>query len=151
MKKNLSLLLLFLMVSLVQAKSPDLSDMSEEEKQVTGINKLTAEELNALNDWLKNKQAVIDREVRKRNAGFENRRQGSERRTFKARLEKMHEDKLGNTFYELDNGQIWKRISSGSIFLKKDGRQLVTIEPAMFGSWTLQGDGNRSVKVKRIK
>ncbi len=87
----------------------------------------------------------------RRNAGFEARRQGTERREIRARLEKKYDDKLGDTYYELDNGQVWKRISSGSIFLKKDGRQLVTIEPAMMGSWLLKGDGNRGVKVKRIK
>lgn len=151
MKKKLTLLIIVLMISVVQAKSPDLSEMTEEEKQITGLNKLTSEELNALSDWIKNKQASIDREIRKRNAGFESRRQGAERGNIQARLEKMYEDKLGETYYELDNGQIWKRVSTGSIFLKKDGRQLVTIEPAMFGSWSMRGDGNRSVKVKRIK
>lgn len=151
MKKKLSFLLLTLMFSVALAKSPDLSEMTEEEKQITGLNKLTSDELNALSDWIKNKQASIDREIRKRNAGFENRRLESERGEVKARVEKMYEDKLGETYYELDNGQIWKRVSAGSIFLKKDGRQLVTIEPAMFGSWMMRGDGNRSVKVKRIK
>ncbi|MEZ5470451.1 MAG: hypothetical protein R3E90_01600 [Marinicella sp.] len=151
MIKKLSLLLLTFTLSLTQAKSPDLTKMTEDEKLVTGLSKLTPEELNALSDWLKNEQMNIDREIRKRNAGFESRTQGSERRTFQARLEKMYDDKLGDTYYELDNGQIWKRISAGSIFLKKDGRQLVSIEPAMLGSWTMSGDGNRSVKVKRIK
>ncbi|TDR19597.1 hypothetical protein [Marinicella litoralis] len=151
MIKKLTLLLMILMFSLAQAKSPDLSVMTDEEKQLTGLNKLSAEELNALSDWIKNKQAEIDREIRQRNAGFEQRRQVSEKREIKARLEKTYNDKLGDTYYELDNGQIWKRISSGSIFIKKDGRHLVTIEPAMMGSWLLRGDGNKSVKVKRIK
>lgn len=151
MIKKLCLLSLMFSLSAVVAKTPDLSEMTEDEKQVTGLNKLTADELNALNDWLKNKQRIINREIRQRNAGFESRRQGTERRTIQARLEKSYDDKLGNTFYELDNGQIWKRISSGSVFIKKDGRQLVTIEPQMMGSWSLKGDGNRSVKVQRIK
>jgi hypothetical protein len=125
--------------------------MTDAEKQSTGINKLSADELQALSNWLKNKQTVIDREMRKRDAGFEARRQGSERGEFKARLEKTYDDTLGATYYELDNGQIWKSISSGSIFLKKDGRQLVTIEPGMMGSWQIKGDSNSSVKVKRIK
>lgn len=133
------------------AKSPKLSDMTAEEKELTGLNKLSDDELNALSQWLRNEQLKIDRKIKERNAGFEARRQGTERRTIKARLEKMYDDKLGVTYYELDNGQIWKRASSGSIFLKKDGRQLVTIEPAMMGSWEIRGDSNRSVKVKRIK
>lgn len=125
--------------------------MTAEEKQLTGLDKLSEDELNALNAWLKNEQLKIDRKIRERNAGFEARRQGVDRRTVKARLEKTYKDKIGDTFYELDNGQIWKSASSGSIFLKKDGRQLITIEPALMGSWEIRGDSNRSVKVKRIK
>lgn len=139
------------MFSLAQAKSPDLSSMTDEEKQVTGLNKLSPEELNALSDWIKNKQVIIDRETRQKNAGFEARIQSESRREVKAMLEKTYSDKLGDTYYELDNGQIWKRVSAGSIFMKKDGRQLITIEPAMMGSWLMKGDGNRGVKVKRIK
>jgi len=81
---------------------------------------------------------------RKRNAGFETRRQTTERREIRAQLEKQYNDTLGDTYYELDNGQIWKRISTA-------GRQLVTIEPAMMDSWQMKGDSNRSIKVKRIK
>ncbi|VAW43799.1 hypothetical protein MNBD_GAMMA02-1273 [hydrothermal vent metagenome] len=151
MTKKLFLLFLLSTGSVVIAKSPDLSQMTEEEKQLTGLNKLSTDELNALSQWINNKQANIDREIRKRNAGFEARRQTTERREIRAQLEKKYDDTLGDTYYELDNGQIWKRISTGSVFLKKGGRQLVTIEPAMMGSWLMKGDGNRGVKVKRIK
>lgn len=151
MTKKLFLFSALIFCSLAMAKSPDLSEMTAEEKQLTGLNKLSADELNALDDWIKNKQAIIDREIRKRNAGFEARRQDSDRGEIKARLEKTYDDKLGNTFYELDNGQIWKRVSSGSVFIKSGGRNLVTIEPKMMGSYSLRVDGNRSVKVKRVK
>ncbi|WP_223789890.1 hypothetical protein [Marinicella meishanensis] len=151
MTKKLFFLTQLMLCGLVMAKAPDLSDMTEEEKQVTGLHKLTDEELNNLSQWFNNKQREIDREIRQRDAGFEARRQHTERREIRARLEKSYDDKLGDTYYELDNGQIWKRISAGSIFLKKDGRQVITIEPAMLGSWLMKGDGNRSVKVKRIK
>lgn len=151
MIKKLFMLFLLSSCCVVMAKSPDLSQMTDKEKQLTGLNKLSADELNALNQWIKNKQLTIDREIRQRNSGFETRQQSTERREIKARLEKQYDNTLGDTFYELDNGQIWKRISSGSIFLKNDGPQLVTIEPAMMGSWSLRGDSNKSVKVKRIK
>ena len=151
MIKKLSLLLLVFLFSVAQSKSPNLSEMTEEEKQTTGLNKLSADELNALSNWINNQQKIIDRETRQRDIGFEARRQASERGEIKARLEKSYDDTLGATYYELDNGQIWKNISSGTIFLKKDGRQLVTIEPGMMGSWQLKGDSNQSVKVKRIK
>jgi len=150
MIKQLFLLLSILLLSSAHAKSPDLSKMTEDEKQATGLNKLSKEELNALNEWIKNEQTNIDRTIRKRNAGFENRTQVA-RTDIRAKLERMYDDKLGNTYYELDNGQTWKRISTGSIFIKEGGRQLITIEPAMMGSWVMKGDGNRSVKVKRIK
>ena len=150
-KLFLSFLLIYLSTyNIVFAKSPDLNQMTEEEKQLTGLNKLSSEELNALSQWLNNKQIIIDREIRKRNAGFES-RQRNERRDVRASLNKQYTDKLGKTYYELDNGQIWKSVSSGSIFLKPGGRQLITIKPAALGSWSMKGDGNRSVKVKRVK
>ncbi len=151
MTKKLFLLFLLSTGSVVIAKSPDLSQMTEEEKQLTGLNKLSTDELNALSQWINNKQTNIDRETRKRNAGFEARRQSTERREIRAQLEKKYDDAVGDTYYELDNGQIWKSVSAGSIFLKKDSRQLITIEPALMGSWLMKGDGNRGVKVKRIK
>ena len=145
------LFLFALTISAVNAKIPDFDEMTDEERQVTGLNKLTPEELQALKGWLTEEQKNIEREIRKREVGFETRRAGSERKTFKAHLEKMYDDTLGNTYFELDNGQLWKRVSSGSIFIKKDGRHLVTLEPSMFGSWMIRGDGNKAVKVKRIK
>ena len=149
---NKLFLCFLLMLSLpLLAKSPDINDMTDAEREATGVNKLTEEELSALDDWIKNKQHEIDRKIRQRNAGFEARRDSTERREIKARLEKTYDDKLGDTYYELDNGQIWKRISGGSVFIKSGGRNLVTIEPKMMGSWSLRVDGNRSVKVKRIK
>ncbi len=150
-KKLFMLSAILLAYGSVLAKSPDLTQMTEEEKQLTGLNKLTADELNMLSQWLKNRQLIIDRETRQRNAGFESRQRGGDRRNIRARLDKQYTDKLGRTYYELDNGQIWKAVSSGSVYLEPDGRQLITIEPAALGSWQMQGDGNRSVKVKRIK
>lgn len=135
----------------IMAKTPDLNQMTEEEKNLTGINKLTDDELNALSQWLRNEQLKINRKIREQQAGFEQRRNGAQRKSIRARLVKSYKDKLGHAFYELDNGQIWKNTSGQTIFLKKDGRQIVTIEPAMFSSWEIRGDGNRSVKVKRIK
>ena len=154
MTKKLLLLFLISTCFTVLAKTPDFSQMTDEEKQLTGLNKLSAEELNALSQWLDNKQSKIDQERKQRNAGFEARRQAralNDRNEIKARLEKQYSDSLGNKYFELDNGQIWKSVSSGSIFLKSDGRQIVTIEPAMMGSWSIRGDSNKSLKVKRIK
>ncbi len=151
MTKKLFLLFLLSTCSVEAAKSPDLTKMSEEEKQLTGLNKLSTDELDALGEWLKNEQTVINRENRRRNAGFEGRKLGSDRREFKARLEKQYTDKLGRTYYELDNGQIWKSTFIGSVFLKASGPKIVTIEPSSLGSWKMTGDGNSNVKVIRIK
>jgi|GEM_PF-4936863 len=151
MIKKLSLLLLLLTSFVVTSKSLDLKEMSEEEKQLTGLSKLSSDELDALSEWLNNKQTIINRENRRRNAGFEDRKISNSRREFKARLDKQYKDKLGRTYYELDNGQIWKSTFTGSVFLKAGGSQLVTVEPAALGSWKMQGDGNTSIKVMRIK
>ncbi len=150
MIKKLSLLPLLFVATLALSKSPNLSQMSEADKQTTGLHKLSEEELSALKAWINNEQVKIDRKMKERNAGFENRQSG-DKRAIRAILDKSYTDKLGHTYYELDNGQIWKKVSSGSINMSKGGRQTVTIKPGVLGSWQIKGDGNSSVKVKRIK
>ncbi|WP_154224606.1 hypothetical protein [Marinicella rhabdoformis] len=128
----------------------DLSTMSDSDKNKTGLYKLSESEIKSLQQWLSTQHKTIQKEERQSNAGFELKEQ-SKRETIVATLEKFYKDPLGNTFYKLTNGQVWKQIQSGRMNLKNDGTQNITIEPMMMGSWLLKGDGNRGVKVKRIR
>lgn len=156
-KNNFMLKYVFLILSLTftvpgQAQKIDFNDMSESEKAATGIDKLSDTEKAALLKWVQQEQLTIQAASRKKNLGLEKTQTRENNESgVTARLEKQYDNLLGETFYQLDNGQLWKQVSTGSISLDNKGSQTITIEPGFMGSWTLRGDGNRSVKVKRIK
>lgn len=147
----------FLMLSLTftfhsHAQQLDFNNMSEAEKTATGLDKLSDAEKAALLKWVKQQQLTIQAATRKKNLGLQTPEdRTTEESRIKSQLEKQYDNQLGETFYQLTNGQIWKQVSAGRIFLEKGGSQNITIEPGIMGSWELTGDGNRSVKVKRIK
>lgn len=62
---------------------------------------------------------------------------------------------LGRSVFILDNGQVWKQIEGDSTEVYQraaDGDMSVTIEKAMFGSFSLRIDGRTGIiKVRRVK
>lgn len=149
--KNTCFTLTLLLSFSIMAQDIDFSQMSESEQQVTGIHKLSASEQEALLRWITQKQQALIMAERKKNLGLKDTLRNMDESTVKARLDNHYSNAIGDQFYQLSNGQIWKQTSSGRITIDKDGPQIITIEPGFMGSWTLTGDGNRSVKVKRIK
>ncbi len=131
------------------AKSVDLLDMNESERNKTGLYKLSEDEIKALQNWLNKTHKEMVQTEQEKNAGFKQKQQTSEQ-TIITRLEKKYTDVLGYNYYRLTNGQVWKQIQSGQITIKGD-QQEITIEPKMMGSWLMKGDGNKGVKVKRIR
>ena len=151
MTKIFTLLFALTVTGAAAAQNIDFSQMTESEQQATGINKLSAEEQAALLRWVKQKQQAMLMAERKKNLGLTKSARDIDESEVKALLVKQYSNQIGDKFYHLDNGQIWKQVSSGRITVDKEGPQIITIEPGFMGSWTLTGDGNRSVKVKRIK
>ena len=151
MTKISTLLFSLFIFSTVAAQDIDFSTMTESEQQATGITKLSPDEQAALLRWVKQKQQAELMAERKRNLGLKESSRNMGERQIKARLVKQYSNQIGDKFYQLSNGQIWKQVSTGRITIDKDGPQIVSIEPGFMGSWELSGDGNRSVKVKRIK
>ena len=149
--KTITLLIALSFTSVAVSQNIDFSQMTESEQQTTGINKLSSEEQAALLRWVKQKQQAQLIAERKKNLGLKPQSRDMQERQVKARLVKQYSNQIGDKFYQLSNGQIWKQVSTGRITFDSDGEQIVSIEPGFMGSWTLSGDGNRSVKVKRIK
>lgn len=151
MTKTIVIVISLSLALMATAKDLDFSNMTESEKQATGIDKLSSSEQAALLRWVNQTQQAQIMAERKKNLGLAKTTQEIEESEIKALLVKQYSNQLGDNFYQLENGQIWKQVSTGRISLNQDGPQIVTIEPGFMGSWTLSGDGNRSVKVKRIK
>ncbi|MFK7958219.1 MAG: hypothetical protein AB8B96_19130 [Lysobacterales bacterium] len=165
-------LLLCVAISTLSATAPATAQSSLEEQMSgdefrrSGLEKLSAEELKFLNQWLRDDQRQgnpPNRNVTAPSApaapapaptladqrGL--RPKEASRSTIEARIDGEFTGWSGKTRFKLDNGMIWQQVGSGSQRARSDSPK-VTIEPKSLGSWKLYVEGvGRSVKVKRIK
>lgn len=135
--------------------------MSAEEFRAAGLEKLTPQELAALNAWLQRKvgqetaKAVETareegrEEVVRKNRGFfdfgttepiESNIEGEFRGFAKGRI------------YKLTNGQVWEQVESASLAGVRRENPKVSIRPGILGTWFMKIEGyNTAAKVRRIK
>lgn len=128
--------------------------MSEAEFKAAGLDRLTPEELAALNAWLQHRTAggapaatyVPPSEDR---TGF---RDPVDSDGVVSRIAGEFAGWDGNTQFTLENGQIWEQAESASMRGVQVDSPAVTIRPAFMGSWLLKVEGfNQTVRVRRIK
>ena len=151
--------------------------MTGKEFMATGLNKLSEEELAALNDWLRD-HSVATLENRAANSGRSAAPASSaivpgstsaastsppaDSRGFEqadTRREKIHSRLVGEfegwdgeTVFTLENGMVWKQDQTDHFSTKSMTNPEVTIKPGMFGSWRLSVDEyNKWVEVVRIQ
>ena len=133
--------------------------MSGDEFRRAGLQKLTPEELAALNAWLRDAKlsppaavapAAAPAPTSEDRRGFENRREDAT--PIEARLVGNFTGWTGKTRFKLDNGQIWQQARGGSYRASTQDSPRVRLEPKALGTWALSVDGvGRSVRVKRVK
>lgn len=130
--------------------------MSSREFKAAGLDKLSPEELAALNAWIRTNQPGSGSGVPYNRAqddliriGFED---SQARELITSNIIGEFKGFASGTTIKLENGQSW-RVESGEL----DGigamtNPKVTIRPGLLGGWRMQVDGYNSVaKVKRIK
>jgi hypothetical protein len=147
-----------LLLVAVSAQASEFSSleerMSDAEFRGAGLDKLSAEELANLNNWLKarlNQSTLAAGPAPQDRMGF---RQGygEDRRDFTARVVGEFSGWSKGTVLKLDNGQWWEITESTSFDVPTLSNPGVRIEPALMGSWLLKVEGyNRSVRVTRIR
>jgi hypothetical protein len=130
--------------------------MSAREFKEAGLDKLSAEELAALNAWIKNKRPAAgqvynraaDDKVR---VGFVD---SQSRDVVISNIAGEFKGWSGGTTFTLENGQVWQQSEGGELVgIKALMNPKVTIRPSIIGdNWKLQVQGyNSVVRVKRIK
>jgi len=160
--KKLSLILLAFAFSASAAAQQAFSSLEEQmsgkEFEAAGLNKLTPEELTALNRWIRSHSLATLDEGRTTNKGTEDNRgsdkkdkQKTPRTTINSRLVGSFTGWDGQTIFKLENGMIWQQADKDKFYVKAVENPLVTIKPR-FKSWRLSVEGyDAKCKVKRIE
>ena len=155
-------LLLAFVVSGAQAQSfSSLEErMSAAEFKAAGLDKLSPEELAALNDWLRAKgvsgasfvapAAVAPVEDRR---GFPVSIGSSSDKAIVSRIQGEFRGWDGTaTQFTLENGQVWKSTDPAARLSVRLNDPVVVIRPGVLNSWFLQVEGyNAKVRVVRVR
>jgi hypothetical protein len=162
----ITLLTLSISASLIAAEgfSSLEEQMSGKEFNAAGLDKLSQQELDALNAWIRGHSlATLDAPAASA-AATAGASTGGDRRGFKTT--KADEDRTpitsrivgrfsgwdGQTIFKLENGMIWAQADKDTFYIKKVQDAVAIIEPGMFGTWRLHVEGfNSECRVKRIQ
>lgn len=131
--------------------------MSEGDFRGAGLDKLTPEELDRLNGWLRSRLNEIPTTVVPQSqVGFKPEdgllAGGGDRNDIVSRVEGVFDGWNRNTVLRLENGQWWQVTESQSFAVPAIQSPTVTITPAMLGSWLIRVEGyNRSARVTRVR
>lgn len=142
--------------------------MTGKEFTEAGLDKLSDEELAALNRWLRDHSvATLENAAAREVAGtaqtaatavpagtdvrgFEG--AATDKNTIVSRLIGEFDGWDGETIFELENGMVWKQDETDRFFTRNMVNPEVTIKAGLFNSWRLSVEGyNKSVKVERIQ
>lgn len=138
--------------ALAQSFSTLEERMSAAQFRAAGLDKLSPEELAALNAWLQKNvgaSAAMAAPIIEDRTGFQ---AETYRNGVTSHLVGEFRGWHGKTTFHLENGQVWQQVGGetwSGVRLENPG---VTITPGFMGSWSLKVDGyNATTKVKRIK
>jgi hypothetical protein len=129
--------------------------MSGAEFKQAGLDRLTPEQLQSLNDWLRVHGLAPGAPVAvggTRNGVVEYYPDDKARQPIEAHIDGPLDGWLGKTTFKLDNGQVWQQAESGMRTDLGLNSPAVRIKPMLLGSWLMYVDGcGCSLRVKRIK
>lgn len=130
--------------------------MSVAQFKAAGLDKLSPDELAALNTWLQGSATAAGTAAPGASAPPADSRIGFRAEevtgTVVSRFDGAFTGWDGKTRFNLENGQVWEQAEQGSLRGVNLDHPMVTIEPGLFGSWKLKVEGlNATTRVKRIK
>lgn len=136
--------------------------MTGKEFSAAGLDKLSEQELSALNSWIRARSlatldaapsavasaAVVSPEDRR---GFKD-EDDDERTTINSRILGRFSGWDGQTVFKLENGMIWVQADKDKFYVKEKENPVAIIEPGMFGRWHLTVEGiDSECRVERIQ
>ena len=146
--------------------------MTGREFTAAGLNKLSQEELDALNEWIRAhslgtldtpKAAAASAATTVTSASTQAETAEGDRRglasddseddsPIRSKILGEFDGWDGQTIFKLENGMIWVQDDRDKFYVKDIEDPIAVIEPGMFNSWHLHIEGHKSkCKVKRIQ
>lgn len=128
--------------------------MTGAEFKAAGLEKLSPEELAALNAWIQRQVAQQTARAAAASSSVESAglRNSDYEGPVSAHIVGDFHGWEGGTTFNLDNGQVWQQDSVGELYGAKLSNPAVNITQGLFGHWYLQVEGyNSAIQVKRIK
>jgi hypothetical protein len=135
--------------------------MSADEFKAAGLDKLSAQELAALNAWLQRKVGqetakVVEtakeegrQEVKEKSHGFLS---FGTNEAIESSIVGEFKGFAKGRQYTLENGQVWEQIEAATLEGVRKTNPKVKIKPGIMNNWFLKIDGyNTTAKVRRIK
>lgn len=137
--------------------------MTGEEFRAAGLEKLTPEELAALNEWIRaHSLATLDSPKYAASGSVAN--TGGSEDSAPPAIEEMERKPIvtringsfsgwdGQTVFRLENGMIWAQADKDKFYTQEIRNPTVTIKPALFGAWKLSVEGyDEECRVERIQ
>ena len=161
------IVLLFLSVTLSVVAAGGFSSLEEQmtgkEFSAAGLDKLSQQELDVLNDWLREHSVatlgtktvsaeVADSAEDQPELKSKDEDKDEDRTTITSKLVGTFDGWDGQSVFELENGQIWAQVSKKKWNIKEVESPVAIIEPGMFGTWRLHIEGfDKDCRVKRIQ
>jgi hypothetical protein len=159
MRGPIFLLFIVLAILTLGARAADFSSleerMSEGDFKAAGLNKLSPQELERLNAWLRAHgltaagpggaaPAPAD------TVGFRA-KDNTEGGPIVSKIKGKFRGWSGHSIFELANGQVWQQVDGTDFNVPAMDNPTVTIESKLLGSWLLKVEGyNHSCRVTRI-
>ena len=137
------------MPALAQQFSSLEERMSSTDFKAAGLDKLSPQQLQFLDQWLRTHQQVKAVDASGQPVFYTN---DQSRGKFTTHLVGHFNGWSGGNTFTLDNGQVWRQAESGVYSCPDIDNPEVTIKPMVLGSWLMYVQGcNQSVRVDRVK
>ena len=125
--------------------------MTPEEFEASGLEKLSPQEIEALNRWIVRYTAHEAPEVRRQDEVVKKEAAKADSDGFKSRIAGEFSGWEGNTVFRLQNGQVWKQRLPGRWHYRAESPE-VELHKNMMGFWVLKVvEADESIGVKRLQ
>ena len=133
--------------------------MSVKDFKAAGLEKLSPQELEQLNAWLRVHGLAGAAKGTSQGGGAEEGFRakgffgsGSDTGPIQSRIKGTVKGWSGNTVFELENGQAWQQTDGTEFNIPAVTNPAVTIEQGLVGAWNLKIEGyNRTARVTRVR